>query len=303
VSEGSGPTTVTLTGTNFFTGSLIKAGTAVLTTTILGDNAATAVIPEELLATAGNVPLVVSNPGTGGGDSASLSLLVDAAAPTIAAVVNGATFLDGPVAPGEMVAIFGNGLGPDGTTVAFDTTNAPVIFSSAKQLGVMVPYNVAGKASVSVRVTRASVISAAVVKTVALSSPGLFSAAGSGTGQLAAFNVDETTGALSLNTETSTAVKGGVVVLYATGEGVTSPASTDGQIVTVPTTTPNPALSVQIGGTNGTILYAGGVVGLVSGIMQINVRIPTTITATKSTPVILTINGIASPPGTTIGIK
>ena len=322
VTEGAEATTLTVTGSNFFTGSVIKAGTAALSATILGENAATAVVPAELLATAGTVPLVVSNAGTGGGDSASVTLTVAAAAPVMSAVVNAASFLDGPIAPGEMVTIFGTRLGPDdltsfltpasgqpiattlaGTTVYFDTTPAPVIFTSARQVAVMVPYNVAGKASVTIRLEKESTSSNTVTKTVALSAPAFFTAAGTGSGQLAAFNVDETTGAYSLNSETTTASKGGLVVLYATGEGVPVPASADGRIVTSASPAPNPALTVQIGGTNATVLYAGGVVGLVSGIIQINARIPTTITASKSTPIVLTVNGLSSPPGTAIGIK
>jgi uncharacterized protein (TIGR03437 family) len=322
VTEGAEATTLTLTGSNFFTGSVIKAGTVVLNATVLGENAATAVVPAELLATAGAVALIVSNPGTGGGDSPAASLTVAAAAPVISAIVNAASFLDGPVAPGEMVTIFGTRLGPDdlasfiapapgqpiantlsGTTVYFDTTPAPVIFTSVKQVAVMVPYNVAGKTSVAIRLDNSGTSSGTLTKTVALSAPAFFTAAGTGNGQLAALNIDATTGAYSLNTETATAAKGGVVVLYATGEGVPSPASTDGRIVTSATLLPNPALAVQIGGTTATVLYAGGVVGLVSGIIQINVRIPATITATKATPIVLTVNGLSSPPGTTIGVK
>ena len=323
VSEGSASTTVTLTGSNFYSGSVVKVGTTTLTSAVLGENAATAVIPAELLASPGAVPLVVSNPGTGGGDSAAAGLLVVASAPVVAAVLNGASFVDGAVAPGQMVTIFGTRLGPEtltlfdppapgstiatslgGTTVFFDATPAPLIFTSAKQLAVMVPYNVAGKSTVPVAVSYNGATSPVILKAVAASAPGLFSAAGTGTGQLAAFNVDETTGAFALNSETATAVKGGLVVLYATGEGVTIPVSRDGQIVTTPTPSPNPTSSLQIGGVNATILYAGGVSGLVSGIIQINARIPAAgFTASKTTPVVLTVNGVASPTGATIGIK
>ena len=322
VTEGSPATTVTLTGTNFYSGTVIKVGGATLTSVILGDSAATAVIPAELLATFGSVNLLASNPGTGGGESAPVTMVVDVAAPVLVSVVNGASFLDGPIAPGEMVTLFGTRLGPDGlttfappapgasiatalagTTVFFDRTPAPVLFTSARQVAVMVPYDVAGKQAVNIFVDFAGTVSAPVGRTVSLSAPGLFSATGTGLGQLAAFNIDESTGAFSINNETTTAAKGGVVVFYATGEGIPTPAVTDGLIVTAPSATNNPAIALQIGGANATVLYAGGVPGLVGGIIQINARIPTSITATKATPVVLSINGIPSPPGTTIGIK
>ncbi len=322
VTEGAAATTVTLTGANFFSGSVVKAGAATLIASVLGDSAATAVIPAELMATFGAVGLVVSNPGTGGGDSQSVTLVIDAAVPSVAALVNGASFLDGPVAPGEMVTLFGTRLGPDsltsfvapapgsgiattlaGTTVFFDGKAAPILFTSARQVAVMVPYDVAGKTITQISVDFGGFLSSVIARNVAASAPGLFTATGSGSGQLAAFVVDEATGAVTLNSEASAASKGGLVVFYATGEGIPTPASSDGRIVTTASPSPNPALSVQIGGATATVLYAGGVAGLVSGIIQINARIPTTITASKATPVVLTVNGVASPPGTTIGIK
>ncbi len=322
VTEGAAATTVTLTGANFFSWSVVKAGAATLIASVLGDSAATAVIPAELMATFGAVGLVVSNPGTGGGDSQSVTLVIDAAVPSVAALVNGASFLDGPVAPGEMVTLFGTRLGPDsltsfvapapgsgiattlaGTTVFFDGKAAPILFTSARQVAVMVPYDVAGKTITQISVDFGGFLSSVIARNVAASAPGLFTATGSGSGQLAAFVVDEATGAVTLNSEASAASKGGLVVFYATGEGIPTPASSDGRIVTTASPSPNPALSVQIGGATATVLYAGGVAGLVSGIIQINARIPTTITASKATPVVLTVNGVASPPGTTIGIK
>ena len=322
VTEGAAATTVTLTGANFFSGSVVKSGTATLVSTVLGDSAATAVIPAELMATFGALGVVVSNPGTGGGDSQSLSLVVDAATPMVAAVLNGASFVDGPVAPGEMVTLFGSRLGPDtltsfvapapgsgiattlaGTTVYFDGTPAPILFTSARQVAVMAPYDVVGKTITQISVDFGGSLSSVVARSVAASAPGLFTAAGAGTGQLAAFVVDEATGAFTLNSETTTAAKGGIIVFYATGEGIPTPASSDGRIVTTASPAPNPALSLQIGGATATVLYAGGVTGLVSGIIQINARIPATITPSKATPVVLTVNGVASPAGTTIGIK
>lgn len=322
VIQGAASTTVTLTGTNFAPTSVIKAGTTTLTATILGPDAATAVLPTDLLLSPALLPITVSNPGTGGGDSAAVSFLVAPATPVISAVVNAASFLDGPVAPGQMVTIFGSFLGPDtlasfaapapgasiattlgGTTVYFDTTPAPIIFTSAKQVAALVPYDVAGKSVIVIRLEKDGVASESISKNVAPASPALFTAAGSGSGQAAAFIIDEATGAITLNSENSAATKGGVVVLYATGEGVTSPPSLDGRIVTAGSSTINPTLALQIGGANATVLYAGGVPGLVAGLLQINARIPSTITAAKATPVVLTINGISSSPGVTIAIK
>ncbi len=108
---------------------------------------------------------------------------------------------------------------------------------------------------------------------------------------------------MTLNSDTTPVAKGGIIVLYATGEGVTNPPSTDGSIVTSVSTTPNLNLSLKVGTKDASILYSGGAVGLVSGMIQINARLPADIPTGKTTPVVLTINGVDSPAGVTIGVK
>jgi photosystem II stability/assembly factor-like uncharacterized protein len=79
-----------------------------------------------------------------------------------AGVTNAATFAAGPVAPGEIITIFGAGFGPTtlagltvnsadrvssaiGTTrVTFDGVPAPLIYAISGQLSAVVPYEVAG---------------------------------------------------------------------------------------------------------------------------------------------------------------
>jgi uncharacterized protein (TIGR03437 family) len=322
VTQGAPNTIITLTGSNFFSGTIVRADLTTLSATLIGPNVMTAVIPSTLLASAGTMSIVATNSGPGGGDSAAQTFTVASTAPTINAVVNAASFLSGAVAPGEMVSIFGSGLGPEtlttftppsgggtiattlaGTRVLFDTTAAPILFTASGQLGVMTPYDVAGKATVDVIVEYNSVQSAAVTLVVAQSAPGIFTAAGTGSGAAVAFNFDETTSAYTMNTDSALAPRGTIVVLFATGEGVTTPASTDGSLVTAPASAPNSAITVQIGGQEATVLYTGGVVGLVSGLIQINARVPLNVVPSKTSPLVVTMNGIQSQPGVTIGIK
>ena len=80
---------------------------------------------------------------------------------TISSVLNGASFLDGPVAPGELVTIFGANIGPSApaggelvdqrvsssvgnTGVTFDGVAAPLLYASATQINTIVPFGVAG---------------------------------------------------------------------------------------------------------------------------------------------------------------
>ena len=86
-------------------------------------------------------------------------------------VTNGASFLPGPVAPGEIVVISGSGFGPAApvmfqltpdeqyittslaaTRVLFDGTPAPVLFASTNQVSVIVPFATAGRNSISMQV-------------------------------------------------------------------------------------------------------------------------------------------------------
>jgi uncharacterized protein (TIGR03437 family) len=64
-------------------------------------------------------------------------------------------------------------------------------------------------------------------------------------------------------------------VIYATGEGQTLPAGVDGQIAGGPDyPKPTRPVTVSIGGIPAEVLYAGAAPQLVSGVMQINARIP-----------------------------
>jgi uncharacterized protein (TIGR03437 family) len=92
--------------------------------------------------------------------SATVPLRIDA-------VTNAATFVVGPVAPGEMVSIFGSGLTGD---VTFDGVPATVLFVSPAQVNVTVPYGLTGSAT-TVRVGTTSSTLA-----VAPSAPGIFAA-------------------------------------------------------------------------------------------------------------------------------
>ena len=84
-------------------------------------------------------------------------------------VVNAAGYTGGAVSAGEIVAIFGSGLGPStlvglqldsrgyvatslsDTQVLFDGVAAPLIYTWAGQVSAVVPYEVSGKTSTQVK--------------------------------------------------------------------------------------------------------------------------------------------------------
>ena len=241
------------------------------------------------------------------------------AAPTavVTAVVNAATFLTGPVAPGEIVTIFGTGMGPTplvsapldpsgpalaatlaGVQIAFDGTAAPLLYVSATQSSAIVPFGIAGSTSTTMQVTFQGKPAGAAKLSVAPSSPGLFTMASNGKGQGAVLNQD-----WSVNSAAIPAARGSILMLFGTGGGTTSPPSVDGQFSTG--TPPNLALpvGVTIGGADGQVWYAGAAPGMVAGVFQINVQVPDAAPSGSSIPIVVKSGGASSPASVTVAVK
>jgi uncharacterized protein (TIGR03437 family) len=208
----------------------------------------------------------------------------------VANVANAASYATGKVAPGEIITIFGSGMGPDilaplrlnasglvdttlaGTRVLFDGVPAPVIYTKDIFLSVVVPYSVATKSSVSVVVEYLGIASAPVTMLVTPSVPGIFTVNASGAGPGSILNQD----GITLNSAANPAPKGSVVSLYCTGEGQTDIPGVDGQLAPGVLPLPKPLLpvSVDIGGVAADVKYAGAAPNLVAGVFQVNVIIP-----------------------------
>jgi uncharacterized protein (TIGR03437 family) len=234
----------------------------------------------------------------------------------ITGVAQAASYVPGAIAPGEIMTIFGSGMGPvtpallqlnasglvgssvAGTRVLFDGVPAPVIYTSNQQLSVVVPYAVAAKPSVSVVVEYAGIASAPVPVPVIPSAPGIFTANGSGTGPGAILNQD----GITLNSAANPAGKGTVVAIFATGEGQTNPAGVDGQLAAAGLPKPLLPVSVEIGGVAADVLYAGAAPTLVAGLLQVNVRIPANAPS-GSAPVLLHVGNGTSQAGVTLAIQ
>lgn len=237
---------------------------------------------------------------------------------TAAGIVNAASYATGTVAPGEIVSIFGDGLGPataaglqltpsglvsntlGGTQVLFDNIPAPLIFVQQKQISAIVPYGVAGKTSTQIKVTTAAGASVPVILTVANTVPGLFTADSSGKGAAAALNQD----GITANSPEHPAPAGSIVVLFGTGEGPTIAKGIDGKIATAGSL-PTPAfpMTVTIGGIPAEVAYAGAAPTLVAGIFQLDVQVPLGVTPGPAVPVVVTAGPVSSPGGPTIAVS
>src|SRR5579872_4691995 len=106
------------------------------------------------------------------GDTKVHGLLAAIAPPAaILSVMNAASYATGPIAPGEVVMLSGLTIGPsplaqatiptsgavnsslNGVTVTFNGTQAPILYCSASQTSVLVPYELAGSSTATVSVT------------------------------------------------------------------------------------------------------------------------------------------------------
>ena len=258
--------------------------------------------------------IVISSPNANASVTVPVSLVVSAIPnPVISAVANAASYSSGAVSPGENIVIFGTGIGPatlangvvvnnaftnlvGSTRVLFDNVAAPIIYASAGQTSVMVPYGVYGRTTTNIVVEYSGVQSTALTYNVALSAPGVYTLNQQGTGPGAILNQDGVT----VNSVTSPEKRGNVIAIYMTGEGQTNPQGVDGTIIpAVVSALKKPLLpvTVTIGGVDAVVQYAGSAPGLVSGVMQVNVTIPAT-SPTGTVPVVVTVGTAKTQSGT-----
>ncbi len=220
--------------------------------------------------------------------------------PLLAAPAQHATSNSVDIAPRTIVSLYGFGLGPEapigaapdssgffptelaGVRVRVGGVPVPLLFVSAGQTNAVIPSREAlGPSlypaihsgtvqpldSTLIAVERSGVVSDPWVLGLSPSAPGLFQQP---EGQAAALNQDG-----SINSAANPAAPGSVVSLFGTGEGAVEPGIPDGRIVLGrPLPQPTLPVAVTIGGQPADVVYAGGAPGLVSGVFQVNVRVP-----------------------------
>jgi uncharacterized protein (TIGR03437 family) len=188
-------------------------------------------------------------------------------------------------APGMYLSVYGAGLAPAGTNMGSSTSPLPMSlagvsatingipsameYASPGQVNLLIPFEVAaGTAELSLN-NNGQI--AAFTFPVSLAAPGIF--------------VDPDGSSLVAGAES--AVRGGEIAFYITGQGDVSPMIASNTAVTPPAVTPVPQgkLSVTIGGQPAQILY-GALTYYFEGLMQINVTVPTTI-STGVQPVVV----------------
>lgn len=296
--SASGTTTPATLQVSLKTANLTQAGTFNGTITITSP-------------TAGNSPLTIGVTVT----------VTSAPLPRVTTLRNAASYIPSAVSPGEIVYIEGVNVGPQNLTtlrlnaqglvdtvlaetrVLFDGVPAPLVYVWFDRLSCIVPYSLAGRVTVRMQVEYRGQLSSPVEFQVTDAAPGLFTLNQQGTGQGAILNQDfSVNGPVSANTRPAAA--GSVVMIYATGEGQTTPPGVDGR-VNSGSVLPRPLLGVTatIGGRDAEVTYAGAAPFFVSGAMQINVRIPADMPPGNAIPLTVQIGNKISQAGVTLAVQ
>jgi uncharacterized protein (TIGR03437 family) len=236
--------------------------------------------------------------------------------PIVGGVANAASYDERAISPGEFIYIGGTNFGPTsltgaqltpdggylttslaGVSVLINGVLAPMVYQTNEAIAAIVPYEAGLATTAAVQVQVQGVRSDPFLIPVTTEVPALFSSNASGTGQGAILNQD-----LSVNSSANPANPGDIVVLYATGEGVTYPPGVDGRLALDIRPAPAQACAVTIGGQAASVSYCGAAPYYASGLMQINVQIPSS-TSPGNAPVALSIGGVSSTAAVTVAVK
>ena len=210
------------------------------------------------------------------------------------------------VAPGELLELYGSDLGPlNGISFTFDpvtgklptsgpgvdvTVNgvpAPLYYAQAEQVNLQVPYEIAGAGEAVVQVTVNGQAREPRRFPVVAANPRLYPVV---------LNQDG-----ALNSAENPAAPGSIIVLFATGQGVTQPPSPSGA-KPIGGIYPEPVVetSLTIGGQESHLLFRGQAPGT-AGVMQINAVVPSCVPSPAA--IVLKLGASESQPNVNVYVR
>jgi uncharacterized protein (TIGR03437 family) len=222
----------------------------------------------------------------------NLSPNATAQVPPLACLGNGASLQPVAISPGEIVTLFGTGIGPQqgvqphatlqspyptqasGAEVTFDGKPAPLLWVQDTQINVVAPWSLTPGQNTQVCVSYNNADANCLTWAVMQAVPGVFTVDGT---YALAINQDG-----SLNSAKNPAPVGAIVTVWATGLGPIAPAQADGTLVPLPLPGNVYAIAVGASDTVGencllacnwqpfAVEYAGPAPYLVAGATQIN---------------------------------
>jgi quinohemoprotein ethanol dehydrogenase len=247
---------------------------------------------------------------------------------SVTGIAGSATLRSTAVAPGQLVTLFGSGIGPASaalfpffpgmspepgalfpffpavptslgdTQVFFNGVAAPVLFAQANQVNAIVPFEVLRQGdTANVQISHGGQMTQTVTVSVVKKQPGIFTTGGTGSGQAIVQNADGT-----LNSSSNLAAKGSTISILATGTGQNTPILPDGTFATGDSNRPRLRITVLIGGIGAEVINARVPLGLFAGLVQVDVRIPVGAPSGPQVSLELGVGDVLSPP-TTLAIQ
>jgi uncharacterized protein (TIGR03437 family) len=212
--------------------------------------------------------------------------------PVAGSLLNGASALQGAIAPGEIITFHSMNLNAQ---VLIDGKPIPLLYSSFSQINAVVPFEIAGETIATIQLSGEGNSTTWSVP-VTSAAPGIFTIDGSGGGQAAVLNSDN-----SVNSTSQPAPRGSEIQIFATG--IPYSGQVTGGITPTPASGGSPPVTVTIGGSNGTVIYAGPAPGAIAGLVQINAIVPQNISPGSAVPIQLTVGSAQSLGGVTIVVQ
>jgi endo-1,4-beta-xylanase len=219
-------------------------------------------------------------------------------------VVNAASLIAGPVAPGQMISVLGSGIGPDedaaasdmeqqgelpsllaDTQVLVDGNPAPLLAAGEGRVSAILPYGLG--VSTEIEVDFQGERSNRVWLPVAETQPGMFTTGADGKGQGVALNY-ASDGSSRPNSAEDPAPVGSVVGLLVTGEGRLRGSE------------PVHSISVRFGAVEGRVLSARV---QRPGVLEVRAEIPLRAPTGAAVPVQVGVSGVWTQQGVTLAIR
>ena len=223
-------------------------------------------------------------------------------------VTNGASNYIGPIAPGEIVTLFGSGIGPStpvqaqpdgnnqietnlaGTIVTLNGIPAPIVSTSFSQVAVQTPFELAGATQATVIVAYQGQPVASAIAQLTPLAPQIFSSTSAG------YSAPPLNSDGSVNVVGNAAAENSNVTVFVTGAGVLSPAGATGAVAVDTSATPAQSVTATVNGVAANVVSATISPGLINGIIAVQLTLPSSVTTTTAAPVIVQVGTTASLP-------
>jgi uncharacterized protein (TIGR03437 family) len=215
------------------------------------------------------------------------------------------------LAPGDIIAIFGNNLATTtkgasslplpsqlaGTRAYLGDKEMPLLLTTSGQLDAIIPFDIPLNTSHQLIVQQNELLSLPESVAVAATHPAIATQNGTGSG-LGAIQLFHSDGSVVLVGPSQPAGAGDVLIIYCTGLGASNPPVASGTASPAsPPSSPVNSPTVTIGGKNAQVLGAALTPGFAS-LYQVNIIVPSGVVPGPDAPVIVTSDGMVSPPVT-----